>query len=60
MANSEEYNGVQKAAILLIALAPEKSASIFKHFKEEEILAAVQTPKRLHVSPKERGISIYP
>ncbi len=34
---SEEYNGVQKAAILLIALGPEKSASIFKHLKEEEI-----------------------
>ena len=34
---SEDYNGVQKAAILLIALGPEKSASIFKHLKEEEI-----------------------
>jgi hypothetical protein len=29
------------------------------HFKEEEIFAAVQTPKRVHVSPKEREISIY-
>ncbi len=37
MANSEDYTGVQKAAILLIALGPEKSASIFKHLKEEEI-----------------------
>ncbi|MCI9080749.1 MAG: flagellar motor switch protein FliG [Lachnospiraceae bacterium] len=37
MASSEEYSGVQKAAILLIALGPEKSASIFKHLKEEEI-----------------------
>ncbi|MBQ3560000.1 MAG: flagellar motor switch protein FliG [Agathobacter sp.] len=34
---SEEYNGVQKAAILLIALGPEKAATIFKHLKEEEI-----------------------
>ena len=34
---TEEYNGVQKAAILLIALGPEKSASIFKHLKEDEI-----------------------
>ena len=34
---TEEYNGVQKAAILLIALGPEKSASIFKHVKEDEI-----------------------
>ena len=30
-------NGVQKAAILLIALGPEKSADIFKHLKEDEI-----------------------
>lgn len=37
MQSSDEYNGVQKAAILLIALGPEKSASIFKHLKEEEI-----------------------
>ena len=34
---SEEYSGVQKAAILLIALGPEKAATIFKHLKEEEI-----------------------
>ncbi len=34
---AEELNGVQKAAILLIALGPEKSAQIFKHLKEEEI-----------------------
>ena len=34
---AEELNGVQKAAILLIALGPEKSSQIFKHLKEEEI-----------------------
>ena len=34
---TEEYNGIQKEAILLIALGPEKSASIFKHLKEDEI-----------------------
>ena len=34
---SEAYNGLQKAAILLIALGPEKAATIFKHLKEEEI-----------------------
>lgn len=32
-----ELNGVQKAAILLIALGPEKSSSIFKHLKDDEI-----------------------
>ncbi len=33
----EDISGVQKAAILLIALGPERSASIFKHLKEDEI-----------------------
>lgn len=33
----EDVSGVQKAAILLIALGPERSASIFKHLKEDEI-----------------------
>ena len=33
----ESYTGVQKAAILLITLGPEKAASIFKHLKEDEI-----------------------
>ena len=35
--SDEHINGTQKAAILLIALGPEKSATIFKHLKEEEI-----------------------
>ncbi|MEG1459173.1 MAG: flagellar motor switch protein FliG [Acetivibrio sp.] len=34
---AEELTGVQKAAVLLIALGPEKSANIFKHLKEDEI-----------------------
>ena len=33
---TEGMNGVQKAAILLIALGPEKSSQIFKHLKVEE------------------------
>lgn len=33
----EKLTGLQKSAILLITLGPEKSASIFKHLKEEEI-----------------------
>ena len=33
----KEMDGVEKAAILLIALGPEKSAQIFKHLKEDEI-----------------------
>jgi len=37
MAATEEFSGVQKAAILLIALGPERSADLFKHLKEDEI-----------------------
>lgn len=33
----EKIGGLQKAAILLIVLGPERSAAIFKHLKEEEI-----------------------
>ncbi len=35
--SEERITGLQKAAILLIALGPEKSSNIFKHLKEEEI-----------------------
>ena len=35
--NNDSYTGVQKAAILLITLGPEKAATIFKHLKEDEI-----------------------
>ncbi len=37
MPKNNEISGIQKAAVLLIALGPEKSASIFKHLKEDEI-----------------------
>jgi len=33
----ESISGIQKAAILLIALGPDKSANVFKHLKEDEI-----------------------
>lgn len=32
-----ELDGIQKAAILLITLGPEKAATVFKHLKEDEI-----------------------
>ncbi|MCI8339095.1 MAG: flagellar motor switch protein FliG [Lachnospiraceae bacterium] len=35
--STEEISGVQKAAILLITLGPEKSSNVFKHLKEDEI-----------------------
>ncbi len=35
--NNDSLSGLQKAAVLLIALGPEMSSSVFKHLKEEEI-----------------------
>ena len=35
--SSTEISGIQKAAVLLIALGPEKSAEVFKHLKDDEI-----------------------
>ena len=35
--SDDKLSGLQKSAILLIALGPEKSATIFKHLKEDEI-----------------------
>ena len=32
-----DVSGVTKAAVLLIALGPEKSSKLFKHLKEDEI-----------------------
>jgi len=37
MEKGTELTGVQKAAVLLVALGPEKSANVFKHLKEDEI-----------------------
>lgn len=54
MANNE-LSGVQKAAILLIALGPEKSALIFKHLKEEEIeTLTLEIANTRSVSPQEK------
>ena len=36
-ASTAEFNGIQKAAILMIALGPERSSKLFEHLKEEEI-----------------------
>ncbi|MBQ9277056.1 MAG: flagellar motor switch protein FliG [Lachnospiraceae bacterium] len=33
----EDISGIQKAAVLLISLGPERSAQVFKHLKDEEI-----------------------
>ena len=49
-------SGREKAAILLIALGPEKSAKIFKHLKEEEIeQLTLEIASTRTVTPEERG-----
>ncbi|MBQ8923666.1 MAG: flagellar motor switch protein FliG [Lachnospiraceae bacterium] len=35
--SAEDISGVQKAAVLLISLGPERSAQVFKHLKDDEI-----------------------
>ncbi len=53
MAINDDMNGLQKAAILLIALGPEKSAAVFKHLKEEEIEElTLEIANTRSVSPK--------
>lgn len=37
MSSISEVTGIQKAAILLIALGPERSSQVFKHLKDDEI-----------------------
>ncbi|MCR5375002.1 MAG: flagellar motor switch protein FliG, partial [Lachnospiraceae bacterium] len=55
MAVSSEFSSVQKAAILLIALGPEKSALIFKHLKEEEIeTLTLEIANTRSVSPQDK------
>ena len=53
MAKDTGINGLQKAAILLIALGPEKSASVLKHLKEDEIESlTLEIANTRSVSPK--------
>ena len=55
MANKDELSGVQKAAILLISLGPEKSALLFKHLKEEEIeTLTLEIANTRSVSPQDK------
>lgn len=47
--------GIQKAAILLITLGPEKAATIFKHLKEDEIeQLTLEIANTRSVSPAEK------
>ena len=50
-----EFSGKEKVAILLIALGPQKSSEVFKHFNEEEIEElTLQIANMRMVSPDEK------
>ncbi len=52
---SDNYNGIQKAAILLITLGPEKASSIFQHLKEDEIEGlTLEIANTRSVSPQDK------
>lgn len=49
----QDMNGMQKAAVLLIVLGPEKAAEIFKHLKEDEIeMLTLEIANIRSVSPR--------
>ncbi len=55
--SSSDLEGIQKAAILLITLGPEKAATIFKHLKEDEIeQLTLEIANTRSVSPAEKEI----
>ena len=52
----KELSGKQKAALLLISLGPEVSASVYKHLSEEEIerlTLEISSVKKVESSVKE-------
>ncbi len=52
---SEQLTGKEKAAILLIALGPERSAKIFEHFSDEDIEElTLEIANVRKVSPEEK------
>ncbi len=55
--NVTDLDGIQKAAILLITLGPEKAATIFKHLKEDEIeQLTLEIANTRSVSPAEKEV----
>ncbi|MDF2545835.1 flagellar motor switch protein FliG [Anaerosolibacter sp.] len=55
MARKAGISGKEKAAILLIALGPDKSAKIFKHLQEEEIEElTLEIANMRKISPEEK------
>lgn len=60
--SEQGVTGLQKAAILLIALGPEKSAQVFRHLKEdeiEELTLEIANTKSISTQLKEDVISEF-
>lgn len=55
----KEMDGVEKAAILLIALGPEKSAQIFKHLMEPKESRAFQTDIKRFMSSRRMKTPVW-
>lgn len=56
----DDYSGLQKAAILLITLGPEKASAIFQHLKEDEIESlTLEIANTRSVSPQDKRCFIY-
>ena len=53
MAKTEEITGVQKAAILLIALGPDKSSNVFKHLKIEQLTLEIANTRSISPAMKD-------
>ena len=59
----KELSGKQKAALLLISLGPEVSASVYKHLSEEEIerlTLEISSVKKVDSKTKEDIIEEFP
>jgi len=50
-----EYTGIEKGAILMIALGPEKSSSVFRYLKDEEIEAFIVASYPDGIEQKQMG-----
>lgn len=56
----DDYSGLQKAAILLITLGPEKASAIFQHLKEDEIESlTLEIANTRSVSPQDKESVFY-
>ena len=62
MSAIDDMSGIEKAAVLLITIGPEKSSAIFKHLKEDEIeqlTLEIANTRRVSPNIKEEVIEAF-